>query len=95
MPLEMEDRENALENEYFFRQEQELIAKMKAKLASENAEAGKLDCPKCEGKLVETDYESIKIDVCEKCGGVWFDAGELAQVTQKDKGGWFGKMFSQ
>ncbi len=93
MPLELEDRENALENEYFFRQEQELIAKMKAKLASENAEASKLDCPKCEGKLVETDYESIKIDVCEKCGGVWFDAGELAQVTHKDKSGWFGKMF--
>ncbi len=94
MSLELEDRGKALEDEYFFRQEQELIAKMKSKLEAENALASELDCPKCDGKLVETVYEVIKIDVCNKCGGVWFDAGELAQVTSKDKSGWFGKMFS-
>ncbi len=93
MPLEMEDRERALENEYFYRQEQELIAKMKAKLEAENASASELNCPKCDGKLVETAFESVKIDTCQKCGGVWFDAGELAQVMNKDKSGWFGKMF--
>lgn len=93
MPLELEDRERALENEYFYKQEQELIAKMKAKLEAENSQAGELNCPKCDGKLVETVFETIKVDTCQKCGGVWFDAGELAQVMQKDKGGWFGKMF--
>ncbi len=70
MPIEMEDRARALENEYFRRQEQELIEKMRAKLDVETANITERDCPKCDGKLVETDYENIKIDVCNKCHGV-------------------------
>jgi Zn-finger nucleic acid-binding protein len=67
---------------------------MKAKLAAENAEASGLQCPKCDGKLVETDYDNVKIDVCNKCTGVWLDAGELAQLVDKDKeGGWLSKLF--
>ncbi len=94
MSLELDDRGRALENEYFHRKEQELIEKMKAKLSAENAQPSELDCPKCDGKLVETDFENIKIDVCNKCSGAWFDAGELAQVMDKDNGeGWFGRFF--
>ena len=94
MPIELDDRGRALENEYFRRHEQELIEKMKSKLSAENAQAGDLSCPKCDGKLVETDFDSIKIDVCSKCTGVWLDAGELAQIAAKDKNeGWFGRVF--
>lgn len=95
MPIDLDDRGQALENEYFHRKEQELIAKMKEKLAAENSQATQMDCPRCDGKLVETAYEDVKIDVCDKCSGVWFDAGELAQVLEKDdKGGsWFGRLF--
>ena len=94
MSVELEDRGKALENEYFHRKEQELIEKMKAKIASENSEASALDCPKCDGKLVETNFENIKIDVCNSCSGVWFDAGELAQVVNKEEeSGWFGRVF--
>lgn len=92
----LEDRAHALENEYFYRKEQELIAKLKAKLASEASEASHRDCPKCDGgKLVETNYENIKMDVCNKCHGVWLDAGELAHILHKDEGtgGWFGRVF--
>ena len=89
----MDDRANALENEYFHRQEQELIEKMRAKLASEPADKTHLNCPKCEGSLVETDYENIKTDVCNQCHGVWFDAGELAQILHKDEGGWLHRLF--
>jgi Zn-finger nucleic acid-binding protein len=95
MPIELEDRGKALEDEYFYHQEQELIEKMKAKLAAENKEASALKCPKCDGNLVESNYENIKIDVCNKCHGVWLDAGEMAQVFHKEKGeSWFGRMFS-
>jgi len=94
MPVELEDRGRAMENEYFRRQEQELVEKMKSKLKAENAQASDLGCPKCDGKLVETDFENIKIDVCDKCTGVWLDAGELAQIIDKDKNaGWFGRVF--
>lgn len=95
MAVELEDRGRALENEYFHRREQELIEKMKAKLSAENAQATEMQCPRCDGKLVETDYENIKIDICDSCTGVWFDAGELAQIVDKDEkgGGWFGRIF--
>lgn len=94
MPMELDDRGRALENEYFHRKEQELIEKMKAKLASEETVNLELACPKCDGMLHETAFESIKIDVCDKCSGAWFDAGELAQVVDKEKeGGWFGGLF--
>jgi acetyl-CoA carboxylase beta subunit len=93
MPIELEDRGQALENEYFRRKEQELIAKMKEKLSSEDSKNLAVKCPKCEGTLHETDFEDIKIDVCDKCSGVWLDAGEMAQIIEKDKdGGWFGKL---
>ena len=90
----LEDRAHALENEYFRRQEQELIEKMRAKLASESPEVSHQDCPKCDGKLVETNYENIKMDVCNKCHGVWLDAGELAHILHKDEGkSWLGRLF--
>jgi hypothetical protein len=94
MAIELDDRGKALENEYFHRKEQELIEKMKAKLnVEETVELG-LACPKCDGKLVETDFENIKIDVCDKCAGVWFDAGELAQVIDKNENsGWLNRFF--
>jgi len=93
MPIEMDDRGRALENEYFRRKEQELLEKMKSKIDSEEAKDLHLKCPKCDGTLYETEFEGIVIDLCDKCHGVWLDAGELAQVTQKDEQGWFGKIF--
>lgn len=94
MPIELDDRGKALENEYFRRKEKELIEKMKARLEAENARSLNLQCPKCDGVLVETDYENIRIDVCDKCSGVWFDAGELAQVVEKNENsGWLSRLF--
>jgi hypothetical protein len=94
MPIDLEDRGQALENEYFRRKEQELIARMKAKLGDASATDLGIKCPKCDGTLVETDFENIKIDVCNGCSGVWLDAGELTQIAEKDQEkGWFGKVF--
>ena len=94
MPIDLEDRGQALENEYFRRKDQELIAKMKAKLERENAAASSIKCPKCDGSLVETSFKDIKMDVCNKCSGVWLDSGEMAQIIDKDKEqGWFGRLF--
>jgi uncharacterized protein len=91
----LEDRAHALENEYFRRKEQELIEKMKTKLGSEGRESSELECPKCHGKLVESDFENIRVDVCDNCHGVWLDAGELAQIAhhEENKGSWFGRWF--
>ncbi len=98
MAIDLKDRGDALENEYFRKQEAELLAKMKAKLeaegAAETAAAAALKCPKCDGTLHEKDFEHIVIDVCDKCSGVWFDAHEFVQVALKEEGsGWFGNLF--
>jgi hypothetical protein len=89
----MEERKTALEEEYFHRQEKELIEKMKAKLAAEQAEASGVECPKCDGHLTPSKFDAIEIDVCNKCGGVWLDPGELTQIAHHEEGGWFGKLF--
>ena len=94
MAIDLEARGDALENEYFRRQEAELLAKMKARLDAETATNLAIKCPKCDGTLIETDFEKIKIDVCDKCSGVWFDAGEFVHVAQEEpETGWFGKLF--
>ena len=94
MPIDLEDRGTALENEYFHRKEQELIANLKAKIQDDDAKRLGIKCPKCDGMLIETDFNNIKIDVCDKCSGVWLDAGELTQIADKDEdSGWFGKLF--
>ena len=88
-----DERKRALEEDYFRRKEQEAIERMRAKRTAEGAEAG-LQCPKCDGTLMEIDYDVVKIDRCEKCNGVWLDAGELEQLTkQEDSGGIMSRLF--
>lgn len=95
MGSDLEERGKALENEYFHRKETELIEKMRKKILSESAVDIGLECPKCDGKLMESAYEDIKIDVCDTCSGVWLDAGELAQVVDKNENsGWLNRFFS-
>ncbi len=94
--ISMEDRAQALENEYFRRKEQELIDRMKARIAAEDSRRTEVKCPKCDGTLHETSYENIKVDVCDGCHGVWLDPGELALITHQstDNHGWFSRFFS-
>ena len=93
----MDDRRKGLEDEYFHRKNQEAIEKLRAKMkVAEEAKAAGLSsmqCPRCDGSLKESKFEEVLIDTCEKCGGVWLDSGELEQITQKEKGGWFGRLW--
>ncbi len=94
MSDQLKERGQSLENEYFHRKEKELIEKMKAKLATEETHETEMQCPRCDGILVETDHENITVDVCSKCSGTWFDAGELAQVVDKNENsGWLNRFF--
>lgn len=85
-----DEREKSLENEYFRRKEQELVEKLRAKRAEgeqrEQAEASAIHCPKCDGTLVELTFEQVQIDRCNKCHGVWLDAGELERLTGQESG---------
>jgi Zn-finger nucleic acid-binding protein len=39
-----------------------------------------LQCPSCRTDMQESVTRQVTIDSCEKCGGAWFDEGELARV---------------
>ncbi len=92
-----DERRKGLEEEYFHRKNKEAIEKLRAKIAvSEQAKAAgssSMRCPRCDGKLKQDKFEEVKIDVCEKCGGVWLDSGELEQLIRKEGGGWFGRFW--
>lgn len=93
----LDERKRALEEDYFRRQEREVIEKMRARMAAEQ-EAGKtaksLHCPRDNGKLAEVTFEGVQIDICETCGGAWLDAGELETLTKKESGGgWLSRLW--
>jgi hypothetical protein len=50
-------------------------------------------CPKCGMELIEIDYRNIKVDKCSECEGIWLDAGELAAISNLEKGT-LDKLFS-
>ena len=94
----LDDRKKALEEDYFRRKEQEAIEKMRARMDAEReaqeTEAARLKCPKCEGTLLETRFENVLVDRCDKCNGVWLDAGEVESITKSESGGWLSRLWS-
>ena len=89
-----DERKRMLEEEYFHRKEKEAIEKLRAKRAAEAAAGVAIHCPRCEGTLNEVVHEDVRFDRCDKCGGVWLDAGELEQLTQREESeGWLGRMW--
>ncbi|MBX3365341.1 MAG: zf-TFIIB domain-containing protein [Phycisphaeraceae bacterium] len=41
-----------------------------------------ISCPKCHIVMVRLDADGVAIDRCDKCGGVWLDAGELTMLLK-------------
>lgn len=92
-----EDRRKGLEEEYFHRKNQEAIEKLREKMkvseAAKAASSSPMTCPRCGGTLNESKVDEVSIDTCDNCGGVWLDSGELDQLTKREGGGFFGKLF--
>ena len=74
MPTDEKPSRN--EDEYFAKQNAELIRDMRAKLNK---------CPRCGADLKEQHVENVKIDECNDCGGVWLDHGELEQLARVNR----------
>jgi len=75
--------ERAQEDIYFAKRDQELIAKLKAKLLPATKQESKLRCPKCPSELETYTFEGYILDRCRSCGGIWMDQGELEGVIRK------------
>lgn len=42
-----------------------------------------MHCPKCGHDMTEQDLQGIKVDVCGRCEGIFFDRGELETLVSK------------
>lgn len=84
-----------LEDEYFHREEQEQLAKLRAVEAARKAEADRvalqalhhLHCGKCGNRMDTQIFKGVEIEVCPACGAVLLDAGELEKVAGPDQSG--------
>ena len=78
------------EDEYFAKHDAELLKERRAALDEQRAKQERashfMKCPKCGADLEEKEHQSIKVDVCPECHGLWLDQGEvdlLHRVSQQ------------
>ena len=45
--------------------------------------SGAMRCPKCRADMEQVVYEGTEIDRCTICSGIWFDAGEMEVMRDK------------
>jgi predicted Zn-ribbon and HTH transcriptional regulator len=97
----MVDQDNKREDEWFLRNEKQLLETARAaRLKREQERAAKLSadetkrlkdlhfmkCPKCGHDMKEEKLENVSVDRCTHCEGIFFDAGELEQIfAQKEE----------
>jgi uncharacterized protein len=79
------------EDEYFARQDAELIKQMRSQLDKERDElerkAHYMKCPKCGHDLKEEDHGQVKVDICPNCKGMFLDAGEMDLLRKVQQSG--------
>jgi len=44
---------------------------------------GAMRCPKCRADMETVEYEGTEVDRCTICQGIWFDAGEIDILKNK------------
>lgn len=44
------------------------------------------NCPKCDEPMFVMEYDRVELDICDECGGVWLDAGELELILGEGGG---------
>lgn len=70
---------------YILKMEEEQLKKLRGECDQKREEERKkfqkeshwMKCPKCGSDLEEINLQSVFIDKCEQCGGIWLDQGEL------------------
>jgi len=89
MPKLPDEKPSRNEDEYFAKQDAELIKSMREKLDKERIanerKAHFMKCPKCGADLKEEEHGQVKVDICPECKGMWLDAGEMDLLRQVEK----------
>ena len=84
-----EDQPSRNEDEFFAKQDAELMKQMRAQQEQERVtqerKAHYMKCPKCGADLKEEARGEVRVDTCVECGGMWLDAGELELLREAAK----------
>jgi uncharacterized protein len=92
------DKPSRNEDEYFVKQEAELIrtqrAQAEAALRDAERKSHFMKCPKDGYDLASSMYHGVQIETCPQCGGMWLDAGELEAVSHQDRPGLLTRVLS-
>jgi uncharacterized protein len=82
------DKPSRNEEEYFAREDAELMRKQRERAHAAAVEAERkthyMKCPKDGYDLTSSEYHGVQIETCPHCGGMWLDAGELEAVAHED-----------
>ncbi|GEM_PF-1374867 len=54
--------------------------------SEKKVDEGERLCPHCNDVMKVVDYQNVRVDVCTKCQGIWFDRYELAKTMGAEKG---------
>ena len=88
--MAIEEKPSRNEDEYFAKQDAELLKARRAKLDEERRKAERsvhhMKCPKCGGQLLEREFQQMRIDVCQECKGTWLDPGEFELLAHVNRG---------
>jgi uncharacterized protein len=92
------DKPSRNEDEYFAREDAELMRKQRERAHSAAVEAERkthyMKCPKDGYDLTSSEYHGVQIETCPHCGGMWLDAGELEAVAHEDHSTVLGRVLS-
>jgi uncharacterized protein len=92
------DKPSRNEDEYFAREDAELMRKQRERAHSAAVEAERkthyMKCPKDGYDLNSSEYHGVQIETCPHCGGMWLDAGELEAVAHEDHPTVLGRVLS-
>jgi Zn-finger nucleic acid-binding protein len=85
------DKPSRNEDEYFVKQDAELLRKQRAQAEAATREAERkthyMKCPKDGYDLSSSTYHGVQIESCPHCGGMWLDAGEIDAVAHEERPG--------
>ena len=45
----------------------------------------RLNCPTCDKRMLQVRQDSLTLDVCKRCKGVWFDHHELEEIWKLER----------
>ena len=88
----LRDKERGDEDRYFSARDKALLEKLKQQRPGGGEAAGSMRCPKDGTVLASVDQHGVTVEECPKCGGLWFDKGEVETVAKREKDSWFGRL---